>query len=149
MWHRPYNYVSIPFSLGDIYVGLPLKGLIAGCISCRNDPSVTSVALFQQFTWKLSAAVCIPLLAHLSSHKTINAPKIDYRELVIKGDQAHQRHCLSHAVLWRWYRQIQWHRFSNWQRWSWPFCHSLAVPGCTTCNSPPINHQCTNHRIAV
>jgi len=24
-----------------------------------------------------------------------------------------------------------------------------ALPQCTKCNSPPINGQCTNHRIAV
>jgi len=24
-----------------------------------------------------------------------------------------------------------------------------ATPRCTKCNSPPINDQCTNHRIAV
>jgi len=26
---------------------------------------------------------------------------------------------------------------------------ALAPPRCTKCNSPPINGQCTNHRIAV
>jgi len=26
---------------------------------------------------------------------------------------------------------------------------AAARPGCTKCNSPPINGQCTSHRIAV
>ena len=31
----------------------------------------------------------------------------------------------------------------------WPLMPAQSPPGCTKCNSPPINGQCTNHCIAV
>jgi len=33
---------------------------------------------------------------------------------------------------------------------AWAGCGpAQALPRCTKCNSPPVNGQCTNHRIAV
>jgi len=37
------------------------------------------------------------------------------------------------------------HRGGAWAGWG----PAQSPPRCTKCNSPPINGQCTNHRIAV
>jgi len=35
------------------------------------------------------------------------------------------------------------------QAGAWGWLQPAQAPRCTKCNSPPINGQCTNHRIAV
>ena len=40
------------------------------------------------------------------------------------------------------------HFVQRWGEWAGPQ-PAQAPPRCTKCNSPPINSQCTNHRIAV
>jgi len=40
------------------------------------------------------------------------------------------------------------HFVQRWGDWTGPQL-TQAAPRCTKCSSPPINRQCTNHRIAV
>jgi len=40
------------------------------------------------------------------------------------------------------------HLVQRWGTWAGP-PPAQAHPRCTKCNSPPVNGQCTNHRIAV
>jgi len=85
----------------------------AGRISCRN--LAINSRLLSCFTARCddrrSSAVCIPLLAHMSSHKTSMrrnlTTAIVFDELVVKGEQAHQRRCMCHHMLCRRYRQTQ------------------------------------------
>jgi len=49
-------------------------------LAVKIPPSLLSVALFQQAAAADVSSRFIPLLAHLSSHKNVNAPKLDYHD---------------------------------------------------------------------
>ena len=94
---------------------------------CRHQCRRLSRCFTASCGGRRASAVCIPLLVHLSCHKNINVPKLDYHDSLRwtgrkrRAGASEALSVPSRAVVWHWYCQIQWHCISNWQRWS----HSL------------------------
>jgi len=60
---------------------------------------------------------------------------------------------MPHRMIWSWYTGHWWvdclSHLAQWGGARVGCSPTQSPPRCTKCNSPPINSQCTNHRVAV